>query len=164
MNKNFLKLIKNIKKKFKQKKIYLHEPHILKDDITSVLAALKSQEISSYGKYTSVFEKKLGKYLREKKTLSLVNVTAALHIAYKVMGINHNHEVLAPSMTYISTINAIKYCNSEPHFYEIEQSTLSVDLKKLEAYLKKKTIIKSKVLDVYLLKCPKALSWSENRN
>ena len=144
MNKNFLELIKNIKKKFKQKKIYLHEPHILKDDITSVLAALKSKEISSYGKYTSVFEKKLGKYLGEKKTLSLVNGTAALHIAYKVMGINHNHEVLAPSMTYISTINAIKYCNSEPHFYEIEQSTLSVDLKKLEAYLKKKTIIKNK--------------------
>ena len=112
MSKNFVKLLKNIKKKFKQKKIHLHEPHILKDDITSVLGALKSKEISSYGKYTRIFEKKLGDYLGEKKILSVVNGTAALHIAYKVMGINHNHEVLVPSMTYISTINAIKYCNS----------------------------------------------------
>ena len=42
-----------------------------------------------------------------------------------------------PSFTYVATANAIKYCNSNPNFVDIETENLGVCPKKLELYLKK---------------------------
>ena len=55
-------------------------------------------------------------------------------------------EVLLPSFTYVATANAIKYCNSNPNFVDIETESLGVCPKKLELYLKKIGIKKGKKL------------------
>ena len=73
MKKKFLEKISIIKKKFKDKKIYLHEPSILKDDITSVLKALKEKEVSTYGKYTRIFESKISQFIKNNNVISVIN-------------------------------------------------------------------------------------------
>ena len=139
MKKKFLEKIHIIKKKFKNKKIYPHEPTILKDDIASVLAALKDKEVSTYGKYTKIFENKISKFIKNNNVISIINGTSALHLALKMLNVKKGTEVLVPSLTFVSTINAIIYNDAEPHFIETDPENLSVDILKLDNYLKKKT-------------------------
>ena len=137
MKKEILKKISLIKKKFKNRKINLHEPTILKDDIKSVVKALKKKEVSTYGKYTDAFENKIKKIVKSKNVISIINGTCALHLALKILNIGKNSEVLVPSLTYVSTVNAIIYNGANPHFVEIDPANLSVDIPKLDDYLKK---------------------------
>ena len=144
MKKEILKKIFTIKNKFKNKKINLHEPTILTDDIKSVTKALRENEVSTYGKYTNIFENKIAKIVKNKNVVSIINGTSALHLALKLLNVDKNSEVLVPSLTYVSTVNAIIYNGAEPHFVEIDPKNLSVDIVKLDNYLKKIIIKKNK--------------------
>ena len=70
--------------------------------------------------------------------------TSALHIAYIVSGIKPEEEILIPSLNYIATSNVAKYIGAVPHFVEIEEESLGIDVKKLEKYLSQKTVRKGK--------------------
>ena len=144
VKKEILKKIFIIKNKFKNKKINLHEPTILTDDIKSVTKALRENEVSTYGKYTNIFENKIAKIVKNKNVVSIINGTSALHLALKLLNVDKNSEVLVPSLTYVSTVNAIIYNDAEPHFVEIDPKNLSVDILKLDNYLKKIIIKKNK--------------------
>ena len=144
MKKEIIKKIFIIKNKFKNKKINLHEPTILTDDIKSVTKALRENEVSTYGKYTNIFENKIAKIVKNKNVVSIINGTSALHLALKLLNVDKNSEVLVPSLTYVSTVNAIIYNDAEPHFVEIDPKNLSVDILKLDNYLKKIIIKKNK--------------------
>ena len=135
-------VLKQIKKKLGINNAYLHEPYILNDDIFNVKKAIKEKQLSTYGKYTNIFEKNLKKYIGTKNLICLVNGTSALHIAIKTLGIQKHDEVFVSPLTYISTVNAIKYCNAEPHFYDVDRKNLSINLKKFSTYLKKNTKVK----------------------
>ena len=74
-----------------------------------------------------------------------------------------------PSFTYVATANAIKYCNSNPNFVDIETENLGVCPKKLELYLKKIGIQKGKLINKTTNKHIKALiivhvSWFSCKN
>ena len=140
MKKKILQKISTIKKKFGDKKIYLHEPSIHMDDIKSVVKALSDNEVSTYGKYTEIFEKKISNVVKNKNIISTINGTSALHLALKMMNVNENTEVLVPSLTYVSTVNAIIYNQADPHFIDINPENLSADIIKLDNYLGKITL------------------------
>lgn len=135
-------LINKIKKNFGKKNLNLHEPSLDISDYKMVLKSLKEKEISTYGKYNVLFEKKISRYIGSKNIVSTINGTSALHLMFKMLGVEKNDEVLVQSLTYVSSVNSIIYNNACPHFVEINQNNLSVDLEKLENYLKKNTFQK----------------------
>jgi dTDP-4-amino-4,6-dideoxygalactose transaminase len=51
--------------------------------------------------------------------LAVTNGTAALHLAYTALGIGPGDEVIVPSMTFVATANAVRYCGAKPVFAEI---------------------------------------------
>ena len=53
---NFFKIIKILKK---NKKLPLHEPSLDRKDLNYVNRAIKSSQVSTYGKYTKIFEDKI---------------------------------------------------------------------------------------------------------
>ena len=60
----------------------------------------------------------------------------------KTLNVDNNEEVLVQSLTYVSTINSILYCNSIPHFIDVDNN-LNVNIDKLEDYLIKNTFQKN---------------------
>ena len=52
-------------------------------------------------------------------------------------GIESQDEVIVPTITYIATINSVLYTKASPLFMDCD-SKLSIDIKKLEEFLKKK--------------------------
>ena len=127
------------KKNFNERKMALHEPSINTADYRTILNSLKEKQISTYGVYNKIFEKKISKYVRNKNIVSLINGTSALHLMLKILGVDKNEEVLVQSLTYVSSVNCIIYNNANPHFVEIDKSNLGVNIEKLDAYLAKNT-------------------------
>ena len=145
--KKYLNQIQFIKKKNFTDKVFLHEPHIDKEDIKLVIKNLKQKNLSTYGKTTKEFENKLSKYLKVKQSLCLINGTSALHLSLKVLNIESSNEVLVPSLTYISSVNSIVYNGATPHFYDVSLDTMSVDLNHPDPILREE----SKKLERYRL-------------
>jgi len=66
--------------------------------------------------------------------------TSGLHIALVALGIGEGDEVLVPSLTFVATINAIKYVGAKPVFVDVESiSEPHISLAKAEQAITEKT-------------------------
>lgn len=129
-----LKFIKNIYPN--QDLIPLHNPVFVGNEKKYLSEAIDSTFVSSVGPLVKTFEDKLAEFTGIKYCTATVNGTSALHIALKAIGVKENTEVLTQSLTFIATINAIKYCNAVPVFIDIDLKTLGMSHKSLENFLK----------------------------
>ena len=124
--------------------IPLHEPSFNNDDLNSVSECLSSSYVSTASKFTNTFEEKIKKLTKSKYVVATINGTSALQVAIKSLGIKKNEEILIPNLNYVSSTNTAIYCNTIPHFVDVESLTFGIDVNKLEKYLKKISIIKKK--------------------
>ena len=60
-------------------------------------------------------------------------------------GVKDDDEVIVPTTTFIATINSVLYTKASPIFMDCDDK-LSIDLEKLEQFLKIKPISKIKVV------------------
>ena len=89
---------------------------------------------------TLICLKKIKKLTKSKYVIATINGTSALHIALKLAGVSKNDEVLIPSLNFIASTNATLYCGElYPLYRYIEETTLGVDIKKLDDYLMNNT-------------------------
>ena len=115
--------------------VALHEPSFDGNESEYLKECLDSTFVSSVGKFVDQFEAELANYTGAKYAVSLVNGTAALHIALKLAGVQAGDEVLLPALTFVATANAVAYCDAIPHFVDSEESTFGIDGNKLREYL-----------------------------
>jgi len=123
--------------------VSLHEPSFDGKELEYLKECIDSTYVSSVGKYVDRFENELATFTGAKFAISVVNGTAALHVALKLAGVKHGDEVLLPALTFVATANAIAYCGAIPHFTDSEDSTLGIDALKLREYLTKTTLQES---------------------
>ncbi len=91
--------------------------------------------VSSVGSYVTRFEEDLARYTGAKHAVAVSNGTSGLHIALRMVGVEPGDEVLSPSLTFVATANAIRYCDATPHFVDVAPTTLGVDPGAIGAYL-----------------------------
>jgi len=120
--------------------IKLHEPSFTGNEMKYVEDCINSTYVSSVGKYVDQFEIELSKYTGANYAISLINGTAALHLALKLAGVNQGDEVLVQAFTFVATANAISYCGAIPHFVDTEKENLGIDPVKLQDYLAEITV------------------------
>ena len=147
-NKISTNLISKIKKTLNfnlVKKIHhLHEPYIEKKDIKEIRKCIDKGFVSSVGKQILIFRDKIKKFTKSKEVILTSSGSSALHIILRALGTSSSNEVLIPNFNYIASVNAVLMCNSNPHFIDIEERTLGIDVEKLDNYLKKNTHTNSK--------------------
>lgn len=119
--------------------ISLHEPSFEGNEWKYLKECLDSSYVSSVGKFVDQFEKHLAEFTGAKHAISVVNGTAALHIALKLAGVEAGDEVLIPALTFVATANAVTYCNATPHFIDSEENTLGMNVNELQSYLSRNT-------------------------
>jgi len=97
---------------------------------------LDTNWVSSVGKYVEKFEDDMAKYIGTDYAVATVNGTAALHMALKVLGVETGDKVLVPTLTFIASVNPIRYCNADPVFVDSERETYNMNPEKLEEKIK----------------------------
>ena len=74
-----------------------------------------------------------------KHALAVSNCTTALHLALVALGIKEGDEVLVPAFTWVSTANAIMYCNATPVFVDVDPITFNIDINKIAEKITSRT-------------------------
>lgn len=135
MNEQWVQFANAIKELYGKDFVPLHEPTFDEKEIDYVTDCIKTGWVSSVGSYVTRFEEELAKFVGVKRAVAVVNGTAALHVALKIVNVQENDEVLIPSLTFVATANAVSYCGAIPHFVDVHEETLGIDPFKLENYL-----------------------------
>uniref|UniRef100_A0A832G119 DegT/DnrJ/EryC1/StrS family aminotransferase n=1 Tax=Ignavibacterium album TaxID=591197 RepID=A0A832G119_9BACT len=105
----------------------------------AIIETIRSHWIST-GPKTSEFENKFAEMLNVKHSLALANCTVALHLAMKILNIQEGDEVICPSLTFVATVNAIRYVNATPVFCDIKNyNDLTMDPGKIKSLITPKT-------------------------
>jgi len=77
------------------------------------------------------FETNFAQRHKVKHAFAVSNCTTALHLALIACGVTEGDEVLVPAFTWVSTANAVKYCNATPVFVDININTFNIDIDKI---------------------------------
>jgi dTDP-4-amino-4,6-dideoxygalactose transaminase len=71
------------------------------------------------GSVTQKFEREFAAFLGIKHAFALSNATVALHLACLALDIGSGDEVIAPSLTFVATTNAVLYTGAQVRFADI---------------------------------------------
>lgn len=85
------------------------------------------------------FETNFAKRHQVKHAFAVSNCTTALHLALLACGVKEGDEVLVPAFTWVSTANAVKYCNAIPVFVDIDINTFNIDVEKIAEKITSRT-------------------------
>lgn len=129
-------LINFIRNKFSTEEfIPLHVPIFIGNEKKYLENCIDSTFVSSVGAYVDQFEKSIGKITNTNKGVAVVNGTAALQVALKLVGVKKDNEVLTQALTFVATANAIAYNNAYPVFLDVDIDTMGLSPKAVSAFL-----------------------------
>lgn len=101
--------------------------------------ALKNNHLSGDGPFTKKNHVLLEQALGVPKVLLTTSCTHALEMSALLLDLKDGDEVIVPSFTFVSTINAFVLRGAKPVFADIRPDTLNVDESRLEALITPKT-------------------------
>jgi dTDP-4-amino-4,6-dideoxygalactose transaminase len=105
----------------------------------AVVETLRSKWIST-GPKTEELENRFSELLSCNYSLGMANCTVALHMGLLLLGVKEGDEVITPSLTFVATVNAIRYVGAVPVFCDIQSSgDLTIDPVMVESLITDKT-------------------------
>jgi perosamine synthetase len=107
--------------------IPVYKPHFTGREREYVLDCIDTGWISSRGAYVDRFEKACGEAIGDGHVNAVFNGTVALHLALAVLGVGPGDEVIVPTLTYVASVNAIRYVGATPVFCECDRATWQMD-------------------------------------
>ena len=117
----------------------VYQPDLTGNERKYVLECLDSTWISSKGKFIKQFETGFCSFIDVPFGCSVNNGTVALHAALLALGIGEGDEVIVPSLTYIASVNAIRYTGATPVFADVLPDTWQLDPTDVEACVTPRT-------------------------
>ena len=115
---------------------YGHQ-NIDQSDIDEVLKSLNGDFLTT-GPLVSLFEENLT-HVTGAPTISVSSGTAALHCAFKAIGLEEGDEVITPPLTFIATQAAAALCGASIVFSDVDESTGNIDPNYVESVITSKT-------------------------
>ena len=107
--------------------IPVHRPSLGPEELAAVSRVFDSRWLGM-GAEVREFEQKLREYLRVKHVIAVGSGTAALHLALAAAGVGDGDEVIVPSLTFASSVQAIVAVGARPVFCEVEEATVNIDV------------------------------------
>jgi perosamine synthetase len=114
-------------------------PDLSGNEVNYVMECLRSTWISSKGHFLDQFERGFARFCGVNNAIAVCNGTAALHIALCALGVGRDDEIIVPTLTFVSTANAVSYCQATPVFADCDPRTFNIRLEGLESLVTKKT-------------------------
>ena len=102
-------------------------PRLAGNERKYVLDCLDTNWISSNGKYIGAFEEAYAQFCGVRHAVATNNGTTALHSALAALGLGPGDEVIIPTVTFVATANAVRYCGAKPVFVDVLPGSLNMN-------------------------------------
>ncbi len=122
-----------------KKFIPVNIPKLNKQEIKNINICLRTNWISSEGKFVKEFEKKFSSFNKRKYGIAVSSGTAALEVAIKSLNLKKGTEVIIPSFSIISTALCVVKCGLKPILIDCNIETWNVDAEKVINKISNKT-------------------------
>ena len=108
-------------------------------ELDYIQESIEIGHISGDGLFTNKCSELIESELGVKRTLLTTSCTDALEMIAILLEIKPGDEIIVPSFTFVSTINAFVLRGAKPIFVDIRQDTLNIDETKIDSLITKKT-------------------------
>ncbi len=125
--------------------LLLSGPNMGGNELKYVTECIETGWVSSVGSYVDQFEKMSAEFAGTKYAVATSSGTTALHICLILTGVGQNDMVIAPNITFIATLNSIKYTGATPILIDTDAKNWQMDLNLLEVFLKTETEQKNNI-------------------
>ena len=115
------------------KLIPLSVPNLKGNELKYVTEAIEKEWVSTGGAYIARYETEFADYLNVESAVACQSGTAGLHLALILSGVEKDHEVIVPTLTFIASVNPVKYLQAYPVFMDCDDS-LCMDMAKLKKF------------------------------
>lgn len=119
--------------------IPFNKPHLTGQEHSYMATAISNGHISGDGSFTRCCHQFLEERLGVPRALLTTSCTHALEMAAILLNIIPGDEVIVPSFTFVSTINAFVLRGAKPVFCDIRPDTLNMDEKLLPGMISPRT-------------------------
>jgi dTDP-4-amino-4,6-dideoxygalactose transaminase len=113
-------------------------PVLGEEEIASVAECIRSNWIG-LGARVGRFEQEFALYKGAPYALAVSSGTAAIHLALAALGIGPGDEVIAPAMTFCSTIHSIVHTGAKPVLVDCCRETFNIDPEQVEGRITPRT-------------------------
>ncbi len=110
----------------RENRLVFGAPSLGEEEIASVAQCIRSGWIG-LGSRVERFEQEFARYKGAPYALAVSSGTAAIHLALTVLGIGPGDEVIAPAMTFCSTIHSIVHTGAKPVLVDCRPDTFNID-------------------------------------
>lgn len=124
--------------KLRSEKIPYYTSWLGEEELQQVTECIRKNWISE-GSKTREFEDRLAKMYGREYALALCNATAGLIIGLKALGVGEDSEVIAPTFTFIASVNAIRLAGGTPVLVDVDPRTFTIDLQQAERAITPRT-------------------------
>ncbi len=119
--------------------ISFNRPTFVGKETEYMQQALQNDHISGDGPFTKKAHLLLEQALDVPKVLLTTSCTHALEMSALLLDLKDGDEVIVPSFTFVSSINAFVLRGAKPVFADVRPDTLNLDESRLEALITSKT-------------------------
>jgi len=119
--------------------IPFNKPYMAGRELAYIADAVSSGQISGDGPYSKRCHAYLEEALGVPKALLTTNCTHALEMAALLLDLEAGDEVIVPSFTFVSTVNAFVLRGAKPVFIDVRPDTLNLDEAQLERLITPRT-------------------------
>lgn len=113
-------------------------PVIGEAEIASVVECLRSNWIG-LGARVEHFEQAFARYKHAPYAAAVSSGTAAIHLSLLALGIGAGDEVIAPAMTFCSTVHSIVHTGATPVLVDCDRGTLNIAPEQIESRITPRT-------------------------
>jgi dTDP-4-amino-4,6-dideoxygalactose transaminase len=122
----------------KDARLIFGAPVIGEAEIASVVGCLRSRWIG-LGPKVEEFEREFARYKGAPYAAAVSSGTAAIHLALLALGICAGDEVIAPAMTFCSTVHSIIHTGARPVLVDCDRRSFNIDPELIERAITPRT-------------------------
>jgi len=115
------------------------EPTLGGNELEYVTEAVRTNWISSAGRYIQQFEEDFASACEADHGVACTSGTTALHLVMAVVGLEPGDEVILPTFTMIATPNCVRYTGATPVLVDSESVSWNLDLDQVADAITSKT-------------------------
>ncbi|MBX6375059.1 MAG: aminotransferase class I/II-fold pyridoxal phosphate-dependent enzyme [Acetobacteraceae bacterium] len=108
-------------------RLHLSPPHLTGGELDALRRTLESGWVAPAGPVPEAFEEAIAAATGFPHVLAVTSGTAALHLAYRCLGLGPGDEIWAPTLTFVATIAPAVQMGATPRFLDVTPESWTLD-------------------------------------